>query len=327
MGVYETKLRNFYSSVDGKCPTIARYSRNLSLCYLDGKLGPCYHREEIITVIQKLLLRKSKPNVLLTGVAGCGKTAIAEGLAAVITEGRLQYAKNWEKADRAYRRALEKWTKEGQKGEAPVFTPPVKPPLCDHVLYDLSLNALVSGAKYRGDFEDRMEALLRESKANPKVILFVDEVHQIDSVGRAEGCSSAAQILKPALARDEVRLIGATTDEEKEQLLRDKAFARRFSQLEIPMLTGAAALETAEGILAHYSACHKVTTKVPAAQLLEQIRYYLPETVFPDNFINVVDETMAGAVFDREASVGMTQFMETLSRMSGHVILYVEDAA
>lgn len=169
--------------------------------------------------------------------------------------------------------------------------------------------------------ENKLEAVILECKKNPEVILFVDEVHQIDRVGASEGCVSAAQILKPALARDEIRMIGATTTQESAGLLHDQAFARRFSFMEVPALKGDEALDTARRILQHYCAYHKVSTDVSADELLAQVRYHLPNTVFPDNYINLVDETLAGAVFDGLEKVGTAQFYQTLSRLSGHLIL------
>lgn len=167
----------------------------------------------------------------------------------------------------------------------------------------------------------------RTCKKNPNVILFVDEVHHIDRVGASEGCVSASQILKPALARNEIRMIGATTTTESTDLLKDQAFARRFSAIEVPALTGEAALDTARHILQYYSTYHNVSTDVSADNLLMQVRFHLPDTVFPDNFINLVDETFAGAVFDGLSKVGAEQFYQTLSRLSGRLIICADEAS
>ena len=323
MGNYKKMVRDELTSMDKKCPLLLRHSRNLNLAYMDGKLEPCFHREDLIRSVQRLLLRKNKANILLTGPAGCGKTAIAEGLAAAISDSRLRYLEACDQALNTYLKEKEAW-EAGQLEQVPKRQMPEKPPLCDCVVYELSLNSAVGGTKYRGEFEERLEDILNEIRDNPRVILFVDEIHHICRVGAAEGCVSAGQILKPALARNEIRLIGATTTEEKAEILKDPALARRFSQLEVNQLQAEAARDTAKGILHHYCIYHKVTTKVPADWILAQVQFYLPDTVFPDNFINLVDETLAGAVLDGCKTVKLEDFNETLSRMTGRLILSVD---
>lgn len=317
--------RDLYKKVDEKSRTLAQFGRNLNLCYLDRKLDPCHHRDDILETVQKTLLRKSKPNVLLTGVAGCGKTAIAEGLAAALTQRRLTYLGACEKAIRAHRERLVQWEQAGSVGESPAYQSPPKPPLCDSVVYEVSLNSMVGGTKYRGEFEQRLQDVIDECKRDPDIILFIDEFHCVLNAGAtAEDNSGAAQILKPALARGEVRVIGATTTEEKAALLKDKAFARRFCELEVHELQAEAALDTARSILKHYCGYHNVSTYVTADEILSQVRYHLPGTVFPDNYINVVDETLAGALFDGKSTVGRKEFYQTLSRLAGYVILNPE---
>ncbi len=313
--------RKLYREVGKKCQVIAEFSRNLNLHYLDRKLDPCYHRDNELQTIQKTLLRKNKSNILLTGAAGCGKTAIAEGLAAIITERRLQYIKACDKAISEHRQALDEWAASGSVGNSPAYIPPKKPLLCDCVIYDLSLNSMVSGTKYRGEFEARIQAVIDACRCNPDVILFIDEFHAACCVGATEGTPGAGQILKPALARGDIRVIAATTTEEKVEILNDKALARRFCELEVSELRADAALETARGILKHYCSHHQISTKISVEYLLSQVRYHLPDSVFPDNFINVVDETLAGAVFDGLSVVDARHFNETLSRMTGHIIL------
>ena len=326
MANYKKMVRDDLKAMDSKCPALLRHGRNLNLAYMDGKLEPCFHREDLIRSIQRLLLRKNKANILLTGPAGCGKTAIAEALAAAISDSRVRYLKACDAALDAYLKAKQAW-EAGQLPQVPKQQMPEKPPLCDCVVYELSLNSAVSGTKYRGEFEERLEEILREIRGNPRVILFVDEIHHICRVGAAEGCVSAGQILKPALARNEIRLIGATTTQEKADILQDPALARRFTQLEVPQLQAEAAQDTAKGILKHYSHYHKVTTKVPADWILAQVQFHLPDTVFPDNFINVVDETLAGAVLDGNKVVNMADFNDTLSRMTGRLILSMDQRA
>lgn len=325
MGKLTTQVRKYYEHMDNECPHVSRYSRNLTLMHTLDKLDACYHREDLIIQIQKILLRKNKPNVLLTGAAGCGKTAIVEGLAAVIAERKIAYEEACLQAEKDYKAAMRKWEKQAEKGNAntprPERVQPPKPFLCDCVLYDLSLTAMVGGTKYRGEFEERMQQLLDECKNKPNIILFIDEFHLVCTAGACEGCEGAAQMLKPALARSDIRVIGATTTEEKKMIAEDKALARRFSEIDIQPLAGSAASETAQKILADYCRFHQVSTEISATDLLEQVQYFLPHTVFPDNIINVVDETLAGAVFDEVTVVDMSHFNAVLSRMTGKMIL------
>ncbi len=328
-----TKSRNdaraYYINMNDNCPTIAKYSRNLNLLYLDGQIDCCYYRDITITQIQKILLRKNKANIMLTGPAGCGKTAIVEGLASVIVERKVTFFDTYAKLKRKHNAAVNRWKKkETNKAVAensansepcPVFDAPQEPLLCDCVIYDVSLNALVGGTKYRGEFEERIQLIIDECKANRNVILFFDEIHHICRVGGSEGCESASQILKPALARNDIRVIGATTTEEKEHITKDKALARRFSEIQVEPLHGNAATETAKSILKDYCQFHNVSTCVSAINILTRIQNLLPHSVFPDNFINVIDETLAGAVFDGYNSVDITHFNTVLSNISSKI--------
>ena len=327
---YREEVITLLEKFDKTVPSIAKFSRNLNLLYLKDQLDPCYHRENIIVAMQKILLRKNKANVLLTGVAGCGKTAIVEGLAAIIAERRVAYQQEYKELHSKYTKAVKAWKRQCAKladedcadlPTEPQWIEPTKPHLSGCVIYDLSLNALVGGTKYRGEFEERLQAILDECKANPNIILFIDEIHQIGTVGASDGSEGAAQILKPALARNDMRVIGATTTEEKAYIMKDKALARRFCEVEVTQLSGNAAVETAEKILTDYCKFHKVSTEVPALDLLAKTQYFMPQSVFPDNIINVVDETLAGAVFDGLKSVNMSHFNATLSRMTGLVII------
>jgi len=297
---------------------------------MDGKLDPCYHRETPITSIQKILLRKSKPNVLLTGPAGCGKTAIAEGVAAVLAERAILQTEKEVYAEETYRKAAKAWERardnawySDQDFNEPMPTKAEVPSafLSNCVVYDLPLSALVSGTQYRGDLEKRIEELLNECRRYPNIILFIDEIHQIIDAGECEGGSGVAQMLKPALSRCDIRVIGATTTDEAKILMKDKALARRFNEVEIAPLCGNAAIETAEGILADYSKHHGITTEVDVELIMANLATFLPKSVFPDNFINVVDETLAGCKFDRKETATTADFNATLSRMAGVIIM------
>lgn len=307
---------SYYQQVDKACPTVAQYSRNLNLLYLQGLLDGCYNREDIITQIQKILMRKAKANVLLTGVAGCGKTALVEGVAAQITQRKINYEQVCDRERKKYRAMLRADGADFDDEEEDFVVPP-KPPLCDCVIYDLSLTALVGGTKYRGEFEERLQKVIEECRGYPSIVLFVDEAHLLTSVGKSEASDSSAQMLKPALARNDIRIIGATTTEEKVHIAKDKALWRRFCEIVVTPLSGEAAEKTAERILQDYCQFHEIITDVSAEELLQSVQKWLPNSVFPDNLINVIDETLASAVFDGRYAVGMAQFQQVLDRLAG----------
>lgn len=155
------EMQKAYEKFNKSVPTISKYSRCLNLLYLKGQLDPCYHRDSLLVSMQKILLRKNKANVLLTGAAGCGKTAIAEGLAGIITERRVAYQEEWNKLHKEYVKAHKAWERKCAKIDKdtenvadypaePQWIDPPKPHLASCVIYDLSLNALVGGTKYRG---------------------------------------------------------------------------------------------------------------------------------------------------------------------------------
>jgi ATP-dependent Clp protease ATP-binding subunit ClpA len=300
------------------CPTLAKVGRVLTLQYLEDKLDPCYNREEIITSIQKIMLRKNKANALLTGAAGCGKTAIAEGTAAVYAERFIASMQKYMEAKRAYKQEYTEWEKNDE------FTAtPDMPQEADYfgvndktIIIEVTFSALVGGTKYRGDLEERIEELLQECRRHPGFILFIDEAHQLANSGKCEGGEGVSQLMKPALARGDIRVIGATTTEEANYLWADKALARRFNEVKVPQLATRAAVQTAEGIMADYCKYHKVHSNMLAEDLLCKVFETLPHTVFPDNFINVVDETLAGCRFDGVQNATADNFLATLARMS-----------
>ncbi len=313
------------------CPTLHSAGRNLTVMYLEGKLDEVYNRDTCVADIQKILLRKSKANVLLTGPAGCGKTAIAERLAAVLAHRAIEQTAKEIKADEEYLTACREWDKaQGESWEsgedfdtpAPKKVDVPKGMLSDIILYELSLTALTAGTRYRGDFEERVQNILNECKRYPNIVLFIDEIHQITKAGASDSNEGVAQMLKPALARKDICVIGATTTDEVKFILEDKALARRFNEVKIAPLHGSVAVQTAENILADYAKFHNIQVNIGYAnQIVDKLAYFLPNTVFPDNFINVVDETLAGAKFDNLTEVDMSHFNAVLSRMAGVVIL------
>lgn len=303
---------------------LSEMSRNLNLLALRGDLAPVFHREKEVESIQKLMLRRTKPNALLIGVAGCGKTAIAEALAAHIANQRAIWLSERAKAEREFDKAIAKCTTDPVTGELvniPEKREVPKPPLCDAVIYDLPINSMVAGTKYRGEFEEKLNNILAECKKDPNIILFVDEIHMIYGAGKAEGSISMDQALKPALARAEIRVIGATTTDEVSILKQDKALARRFSDVEIRPLIGEAALDTAASILVDYEKFHSISASdMTAEQILEMVNYHIGG-VFPNNFIDVIDESMSSARFEGKTAITLRDIKSTLSRMTGNIIL------
>lgn len=327
------EMLEYLHKIDKKCPILASTGRNLTKMYLEGKLDKVYNRDISAIAVQKILLRKSKANVLLTGPAGCGKTAIAEHLAAIFAERTIKFLEERISLTARYEKEYSAWQKnvayddDGNCTAEWVFAEPktvkIEPPMLgDIILYELSLTALTAGTRFRGDFEERVQNILNECKGQHNIILFIDEIHQIVTSGSAEGSESAAQMLKPALARKDICVIGATTTEEAEYIHKDKALSRRFNEVKVEPLKGEQARQTAESILLDYGKFHNIgICPSHATEIVAKLATFLPDTVFPDNFINVVDETLAGAKFDGLTDVDMTHFNATLSRIAGVVIL------
>lgn len=314
------EVQDYYCNVNNRCQNLRQFSRNLSLMATkDNALAPCFSREKEIVEIQKILMRRTKPNVLLTGSAGCGKTAIVECLAITLAKKNIAYQLDLIK----WECKRSKWLSdhpEAARKDYPVEAPK-KPLMCDLVIYDLSTNALLSGSKYRGTFEEKLQNIIKEVKDNPNVVLFIDEIHQINSIGNSEGAISMGQILKPALARADIRVIGATTTEESALIKTDKALARRFSEIAISPLTGDKANETASKILENYSEFHGVkVAELAAPTILELVQYHVGG-VFPNNFIDCIDECMSGARFDGKSVIGKDEILNTISRLSGHIVI------
>ena len=319
-------LRQFNNEIAGD---VSKFGRNLNLCALEGTIAPVFNRENEVRAIQKIMMRRTKPNVLLTGPAGCGKTAIAEALACHLANQKVEYMAKKAKIERDYEKALAEWEENAEVDEVtgellnrPEMPTISEPPLLHAIVYELSMNSMVSGSKYRGEFEKKMESIIKVCKCNPEIILFIDEIHQMGVIGQSEGASNMAQILKPALARADIRVIGATTTEESAILKKDKALARRFCDIEVCPLVGETAITTAESILRDYQKFHKmsVSKELNGKVILEMVNYHIGG-VFPNNFIDVIDETMSGAKFDGLTSIGLPEIKATLSRISGNMIL------
>ena len=237
-----------------------KYAINLNDAARSGKLDPVIGRDEEIRRILQILSRRTKNNPILIGEPGTGKTAIAEGLAHRIVRGD------------------------------------VPDNLRDKQIYSLDMGALVAGAKYKGEFEERLKAVINEvTKAEGKIILFIDEIHTLVGAGKGEGAMDAANILKPALARGELRSIGATTlDEYQKYFEKDKALERRFQSVIVNEPDKMSSISILRGLKERYENHHKVRIQddaiIAAVTLSDR---YITERFLPDKAIDLIDEAAA----------------------------------
>ena len=239
---------------------LLRFGRDLTSLALKGELQPLIGRENEMLKITRILLQSRKNNLILVGEPGVGKTGIVEGFAQLLVEGKLP--------DTLGRPAV----------------------------IEISLTALTAGTKYRGEFEERMEALVREASCEPKPILFIDEIHLLLGAGSAEGCTmNAANILKPALARGAIRVIGATTSREYRQTIeKDGALERRFQAVRIEEPSPDEAVAILLALRPKFEAEHGVALEEVAlrAAVTWSIRY-LPDSKLPDKALDLVDQACA----------------------------------
>ncbi|MBC7796371.1 MAG: ATP-dependent Clp protease ATP-binding subunit [Pyrinomonadaceae bacterium] len=235
---------------------LQEFTKDLTELAYQDKLDPLIGRTTEIDRLTEILCRRTKNNPLLIGEAGVGKTAIVEGLANRIVNG-----------------------------DVPSF-------LEQKRILSLDLSLVVAGTKYRGQFEERLKNILRELRENPNFIVFVDEVHTLVGAGNAEGTLDAANILKPALSRGEIQLIGATTPKEfRKTIERDRALERRFQMIKVAPPNETEALHIIKGIREKYESFHGVRYSDEALKAaVTQSNRYLPERFLPDKAIDVIDE-------------------------------------
>ena len=244
-------------SAEDNYNSLQKYAKNLNQLADTGKLDPVIGRDEEIRRILQILSRRTKNNPILVGEPGVGKTAIAEGLAQRIVQGDIP---------------------ENLK---------------DKVIYSLDMGALIAGAKYKGEFEERLKAVIKEVvSADGNIILFVDEIHTLVGAGGGQGAMDAANILKPALARGELRAIGATTlDEYQKYFEKDKALERRFQKVMVDQPDTESAISILRGIKEKYEAHHKVRIKDEAViSAVELSQRYITNRFLPDKAIDLMDE-------------------------------------
>ena len=253
---------------DKKNKTLAEFTRDLTEAARAGKLDPVIGREKEIQRVIQILSRRTKNNPVLIGEPGVGKTAIAEGLAERIASGD------------------------------------VPEELLDKKILSLDLSGMVAGTKYRGEFEERIKNTLAEVKKAGNVILFIDELHTIVGAGSAEGAVDAANIIKPALGRGEIRVIGATTlNEYRKYIEKDAALERRFQPVTVGEPTPEATLEILKGLRDKYEAHHKLTITDEALEAAVQLsKRYIGDRFLPDKAIDLMDEAASQVRMTAEAS-------------------------
>lgn len=255
-------------SADENYQSLEKYAKNLVEQARSGKLDPVIGRDEEIRRVLQILSRRTKNNPILIGEPGTGKTAIVEGLAERIVRGDVP---------------------ENLKNKQ---------------LYSLDMGALVAGAKYKGEFEERLKSVIKEvTNANGQIILFIDEIHTLVGAGGGEGAMDAANILKPALARGELRAIGATTlNEYQKYFEKDKALERRFQTVMVNEPDEVDAISILRGIKERYENHHKVRIKddacIAAVKLSER---YISDRFLPDKSIDLMDEAAAKLRMERDS--------------------------
>jgi ATP-dependent Clp protease ATP-binding subunit ClpC len=251
---------------DGKNKTLREFTRDLTAGARQGKLDPVIGRDTEIQRVIQILSRRTKNNPVLIGEPGVGKTAIAEGLAEKIAMGD------------------------------------VPDELLDKRILSLDLSGMVAGTKYRGEFEDRIKKALEEVKKSGNVILFIDELHTIVGAGSAEGAVDAANIIKPALGRGEIRVIGATTlNEYRQYIEKDAALERRFQPVQVGEPSQEAALEILRGLRERYEKHHKLTITDEALEAAVRLSSrYISDRYLPDKAIDLMDEAASRVRMETE---------------------------
>ena len=281
IGIQPSKARSTKGQASGgsakdKTPTLDSLSRDLTALARQGKLDPVIGRNEEVRRMIQVISRRTKNNPVLVGEPGVGKTAIVEGLAQRMVNGE------------------------------------VPEEIASKRLMMLDMGALVAGTKYRGEFEERMKKIIEEIYTQQDVILFIDELHTLIGAGGAEGAIDASNILKPALARGELQVIGATTlDEYQKYIEKDAALERRFASIHVEEPTAEDSIQILKGLRKHYEAHHHVEITDEAIQSAVQLSVrYITSRRLPDKAIDLMDETAAKARLDVATKVSPVVLLE-----------------
>lgn len=267
---------------------LSQFGRDLTLLAFEGKLDPLIGRETEIERALLVLARRTKNNPLLLGEPGVGKTAIVEGIAQKIVEGKVPES------------------------------------LKDHRIVALDLPAMVAGTKYRGQFEERIKAIMAEASKEP-VVLFIDEIHTLVGAGNAEGAIDAANVLKPALSRGEIRCMGATTlDEYRKYIEKDGALARRFQPIIVEPPSAEQTVAILKGLQSKYEQFHSVKYDAEALEAAVKLSdRYITNRFLPDKAIDVIDEAAARVVMESLRPKELTELenhIVELEREKSHAV-------
>lgn len=259
---------------NGKTPILDNFSRDLTNLAKNGKLDPVIGRDQEVKRISQILSRKKKNNVMIVGEAGVGKTALIEKLALIINSGNC----------------------------------PAN--LLEKRIVSLDLSSMVAGTKYRGQFEERMKAVLVELKENPDVVIFIDEIHTMVGAGNSSGSMDAANILKPALSRNEIQCIGATThDEYKKYIEKDAALTRRFQKINLDEPTFNETIEILKKLVPSYETFHNVIYDENVVETIVLLsNRYITDRKFPDKAIDILDELGS----EKKVSIKVPDIIEKL---------------
>jgi ATP-dependent Clp protease ATP-binding subunit ClpC len=269
------------SDGSSKTPVLDNFSRDLIKLAEEGKLDPVVGRENEINRIAQILSRRKKNNPIIIGEPGCGKTAIAEGLAKKIYEGDCP---------------------QNLSGKR---------------IVSLDMTSIVAGTKYRGQFEERMKVIIEELYANPDIIIFIDEIHTMIGAGNASGSMDASNIFKPALSRGELQCIGATTLEEyRKNIEKDGALERRFQKVIVDPSTKEETLEILKNSKERYEDHHKIKYTDEILQLcVELADRYITDREFPDKAFDIIDEVGARS----QVEIKLPEIIEDLKRQAEEI--------
>ena len=268
-------------SGDSSTPVLDNFSRDLNKLAEAGKLDPVIGRDREILRIAQILSRRKKNNPIILGEPGCGKTAIVEGLAKKIIEGDCPQNLSGKRIVSLDMTSIVAGTK--YRGQL------------DKRLVNLDLTSVVAGTKYRGQFEERMKVIIEELQANPNIIVFIDEIHTLVGSGNSSGSMDGSNIFKPALARGELQVIGATTlDEFRKNIEKDGALERRFQKVIVDPSTVAETIQILMNVRDKYETYHKVTYSDEVIEACVKLAdRYITDREFPDKAFDILDEVGA----------------------------------